>query len=82
MKPITSNFMKFIPNLQEMHVTNLVTPHTEGASNLGDSRRNNNLVANPTFSQNDIHSSFKEKKYVMVLSQDLEMDVAKGNVET
>lgn len=79
---ITSTFMKFMPSLQEKYIASPTTPQTEGASNLGDSHTNNNVVVTPTVSNNDIRSSTMEKKYVMLLSQDLEKEVAKGYVGT
>lgn len=79
---ITSTFMKFIPNLQEKLVASPSTPRTEGASNLRDSPISNNVTVTPNVSLNDLHSSTMEKKYVMLLSNDLEKEVAKGYLGT
>ena len=79
---ITSTFMKFIPNLQEKLVASPSTPRTEGDSNLGDPPINNNVTVTPNMSLNDLHSSTMEKKYVMLLSNDLEKEVARGYLGT
>ncbi|KAJ6804246.1 hypothetical protein M6B38_252055 [Iris pallida] len=89
---ITSGFM----NMQQIMLQNMnmqqnpfggnVTPRTEVASNtektsVGLSNHDNN-VSSPVVPTNNVGSSSKGKKYVMLLSRDLKEEVAKGYLAT